>query len=112
MPRSFGHSQLVRWPFMHDCPLLNTLIAVAESTCLAWPNQAPCAQLDDTLDHWDATPHLKERKAFVKRLQHLARARGLRVSFISGDVHVCAVGRLYSRPKARCSTWCQGFGEH
>ena len=37
-------------------------------------------QLDDTLDHWDAGSHLKERKAFVKRLQHLARARRLRVS--------------------------------
>ncbi|KAK9838336.1 hypothetical protein WJX81_005496 [Elliptochloris bilobata] len=57
--------------------------------------------LDDVLDHWDAAPHLAERKAFIKRLQHLARARGLRVSFISGDVHVCAVGRLYSRPKLK-----------
>ncbi len=57
--------------------------------------------LDDVLDHWDAAPHMKERKAFIKRLQYLARARGVRVSFVSGDVHVCAVGRLYSRPKAR-----------
>ena len=69
-------------------------------------------QLDDTLDHWDAGSHLKERKAFVKRLQHLARARRLRVSFISGDVHVCAVGRLYSRPKARCRVWYPCFRIH
>ncbi len=57
--------------------------------------------LDDVLDHWDAGTHVAERKAFIKRLQHLARARRLRISFISGDVHAASVGRLYSRPKAR-----------
>ena len=35
----------------------------------------------------------------MERLQALAKARELRVSFISGDVHLAAVGRLYSRPK-------------
>lgn len=55
--------------------------------------------LDDIVDHWDANSHLDERRVFVERLQALARARQLRVSFISGDVHLAAVGRLYTRPK-------------
>lgn len=59
--------------------------------------------LDDVLDHWDAGPHVRERKALIKRLQYLTRARRVRVTFISGDVHVCSVGRLYSRPKARAA---------
>lgn len=47
----------------------------------------------------DAKAHLHERRYFVERLQAVARARQARVSFMSGDVHVAAVGRLYSRPK-------------
>lgn len=36
---------------------------------------------------------------FVDRLQEVAKAREVRVSFVSGDVHVGGVGRLYTRPK-------------
>jgi hypothetical protein len=49
----------------------------------------------------DASEHLGERRAFIERLQGLAKGRQLRVSFISGDVHLAAVGRLYTRPKVR-----------
>ncbi|CAK0753536.1 hypothetical protein CVIRNUC_002228 [Coccomyxa viridis] len=55
--------------------------------------------LDDIIDHWDARAHLGERAAFVERLQQVTKAHGARVSFVSGDVHVGGVGRLYTRPK-------------
>ena len=55
--------------------------------------------LDDIIDHWDAKAHLGERAAFVERLQQIAKAREVRVSFVSGDVHVGGVGRMYTRPK-------------
>ena len=55
--------------------------------------------LDDVIDHWDAKTHLGERKAFVERLQAVAKARQARISFVSGDVHVAGIGRLYTRPK-------------
>lgn len=55
--------------------------------------------LDDVIDHWDAKTHKGERAAFVERLQQVARAREARVSFVSGDVHVGGIGRLYTRPK-------------
>ncbi len=55
--------------------------------------------LDDVIDHWDAKTHLGERAAFVERLQAVAKARQARISFVSGDVHVAGIGRLYTRPK-------------
>lgn len=35
----------------------------------------------------------------IRKMQEFARTRNLRISFISGDVHVGGLGRLYSNPK-------------
>ena len=35
----------------------------------------------------------------VETLQEISRRRALRFSFISGDVHCCGLGQLYSDPK-------------
>ena len=35
----------------------------------------------------------------VKRLQGIAQSRHIRMTFVSGDVHVGGLGRLYSHPK-------------
>ncbi|KAJ9515395.1 hypothetical protein QJQ45_016390, partial [Haematococcus lacustris] len=50
--------------------------------------------LDDLLDHWGAAVHEAEKRGLIEMLQSLALAKGVRVSFMSGDVHVAAVGRL------------------
>ena len=42
---------------------------------------------------------LQERKYLVEECQKVAAAQSIRFSFLSGDVHVCAAGRLYSDPK-------------
>ncbi|KAI9183407.1 hypothetical protein H9P43_004324 [Blastocladiella emersonii ATCC 22665] len=53
--------------------------------------------LDDLNDHWTADNHMDERNAAIKRLQEVAlRRKNLRVSFLSGDVHCCGAGKLYS----------------
>ena len=44
---------------------------------------------------------LQERKMLIEKCQEVAAAQCLRISFLSGDVHVCAAGRLYSDPKVR-----------
>ena len=36
---------------------------------------------------------------FIEKCQNVSAAQGIRISFLSGDVHVCAAGRLYSDPK-------------
>lgn len=35
----------------------------------------------------------------VKRLQGIAQTRHIRMTFVSGDVHVGGLGRLYTHPK-------------
>ncbi|KAG2182686.1 hypothetical protein INT44_005666 [Umbelopsis vinacea] len=53
--------------------------------------------LDDMNDHWTAGCHEVERKKLITRLQRYARDCSVRVSFIAGDVHCCAAGKLYSK---------------
>ena len=37
----------------------------------------------------------------VEECQKIAAAQSIRFSFLSGDVHVCGAGRLYSDPKVK-----------
>ena len=55
--------------------------------------------LDDLNDHWCANLHKKERNWFVMECQHLALEMGARITFLSGDVHLAAVGCLFSKVK-------------
>lgn len=55
--------------------------------------------LDDLDDHYCARPHKRERNALVHRFQQLAQEKQLRITFLSGDVHLAAVGRFYTHPK-------------
>jgi hypothetical protein len=59
--------------------------------------------LDDLDDHYTARQHKKERKMLVQRLQEFARAHSVRVTILSGDVHLAAVGRFYSKPRLNLS---------
>ncbi|KAI8320688.1 hypothetical protein GQ54DRAFT_263089 [Martensiomyces pterosporus] len=52
---------------------------------------------DDMNDHWTAAVHMDERKKFVLGLQEFARQRGVRVTFVAGDVHCCGAGRFASQ---------------
>lgn len=38
-----------------------------------------------------------ERKQFIRRLQSFAKDKSVRVSFLGGDVHCCAAGKLFSK---------------
>ncbi|KAJ7083825.1 hypothetical protein C8R43DRAFT_320318 [Mycena crocata] len=48
--------------------------------------------LDDLNDHWTSRLHKKERNWFVEQLQKFAKTHGIRICFLSGDVHCAAVG--------------------
>ncbi|KAJ3186683.1 hypothetical protein HDU85_007503 [Gaertneriomyces sp. JEL0708] len=52
---------------------------------------------DDLCDHWTAKAHLEERKHVIERFQELARARNVRINFLSGDVHCCGAGWFRSK---------------
>ncbi|KAI1099947.1 hypothetical protein F4804DRAFT_63867 [Jackrogersella minutella] len=55
--------------------------------------------LDDLDDHWTAKNHKDERRFVIEDLQDLAADVSVRVTILSGDVHLAAVGQFYSNPK-------------
>ncbi|WAQ86503.1 hypothetical protein PtA15_7A229 [Puccinia triticina] len=55
--------------------------------------------LDDMNDHWCAQSHKQERNWFIIECQNLALILKLRITFLSGDVHCAAVGRLFTHGK-------------
>jgi hypothetical protein len=55
--------------------------------------------LDDLNDHWCANVHKKERNWLVLEVQKLALQLNVRITFLSGDVHLAAVGCLYTKVK-------------
>lgn len=55
--------------------------------------------MDDLRDHWTAKNHKHERTIVVEDLQDLAIDKSLRITILSGDVNMAAVGQFYSNPK-------------
>ncbi|CDO91946.1 unnamed protein product [Kluyveromyces dobzhanskii CBS 2104] len=53
--------------------------------------------LDDLNDHWCAHYHKKERNYLLARLQDFAAQNKIRVTILSGDVHLASVGRFRSK---------------
>ncbi|KAI1313365.1 hypothetical protein EDD11_002675 [Mortierella claussenii] len=51
--------------------------------------------LDDLVDSWACTVHMDEKTRLVEMLQAIAVQRGVRVTFVGGDVHVGGAGRLF-----------------
>lgn len=52
---------------------------------------------DDLVDEWTHESHIDERNDILQRFQDVARRKHMRVTFFSGDVHCCGVGRFQSR---------------
>lgn len=55
--------------------------------------------LDDLNDHWTAKHHKRERNAFLHALMALQKEFSVRVTILSGDVHLCGVGLFHSVKK-------------
>lgn len=53
--------------------------------------------LDDLNDHWCARHHKKERNMLMARLQDFGAKYGVRVTILSGDVHLASVGRFKTK---------------
>ncbi len=73
-------------PVVHpDLGLLDRLLAILPGT----------QDLeDDLLDHWTHRQHRQERLRFIHRLYEFVESARCRVTILSGDVHVGAVGML------------------
>lgn len=55
--------------------------------------------VDDLDDHYTARTHKRERFVLMKMLQDIAATYSVRVTILSGDVHLAAVGRFYSNAR-------------
>ncbi|SMN22393.1 similar to Saccharomyces cerevisiae YGR266W Protein of unknown function, predicted to contain a single transmembrane domain [Maudiozyma saulgeensis] len=53
--------------------------------------------LDDLNDHWCARHHKKERNYLITKLQDFGAKHGIRITILSGDVHLASVGRFRSK---------------
>lgn len=51
---------------------------------------------DDLRDRWGSKPHVKARETLVQRLLRAAAANRVRVTLLSGDVHMAALGMIKS----------------
>ena len=50
---------------------------------------------------YEGAGSVQERRMLIEKCQEISAAQCIRISFLSGDVHVCAAGRLYSDPKVK-----------
>ncbi|WLF80994.1 hypothetical protein PVL30_004788 [Lodderomyces elongisporus] len=53
--------------------------------------------LDDLNDHWCTKNHKRERNKLLKDLTEFGAKRGVRITILSGDVHLGCIGRLKSK---------------
>ncbi|KAF8454221.1 hypothetical protein BGX38DRAFT_1141179 [Terfezia claveryi] len=94
-PRLVWLEMILRSPVMGVLNFLNKRFGVAGKLFNHFDGAADI--LDDLDDHWTARVHKKERAALITRWQALSRTYSVRVSILSGDVHLAAVGRFYTR---------------
>lgn len=53
--------------------------------------------LDDLNDHWCSKNHKRERNYLLMKLLEFGSQNGIRITILSGDVHLCCIGRLKSK---------------
>jgi hypothetical protein len=58
---------------------------------------------DDLLDEWTHDAHLDERNRILQRFQDIAHEKNVRITFFSGDIHCCGIGRFRTRVQQRKS---------
>ncbi len=78
---------------MSSIPVVHPSFETLEKMIGVIPGQHEIA--DDLRDHWTSPPHKAERLRLIHRLLAVS-AKGTRVTLLSGDVHVAAIGVIES----------------
>ena len=78
---------------MSSIPVVHPGLELIEKVLGILPGQQEME--DDLRDHWSSSPHRAERLRLIHRLLQVA-GRGARVTILSGDVHVAALGVIES----------------
>ncbi|KAB5589360.1 hypothetical protein CTheo_7198 [Ceratobasidium theobromae] len=96
-PRLVWAETLMTSKVMAPLRLLNKTFGICSSLFNDFDGKVEL--LDDLEDHWAAAVHKAERNHLVQRLQTLSYAKQVRITILSGDVHLAAVGRFFSKAK-------------
>lgn len=86
-------SHLTHLFLFSSIPVLHPSFNMLEQALGVFPGQPEME--DDLRDHWTSRGHTGERLRLIHRLFELA-AKNIRVTIISGDVHIAAVGAIES----------------
>lgn len=86
---------------MSSIPVVHPSFELLEKLLGILPGQQEIE--DDLRDHWTSPPHKAERLRLIHRLLQ-ASAKGMRVTILSGDVHVAAVGVIESQRDGAAAT--------
>ena len=78
---------------MSSIPVVHPSFELLEKMLGIFPGQQELE--DDLRDHWTSPPHKAERLRLIHRLL-AASAKGIRITLLSGDVHVAAIGVIES----------------
>lgn len=91
MDDSDGLSHLI---VASSIPVMHPSFGLLEQSLGIFPGQQEIE--DDLRDHWTSRGHSGERLRLIHRLLDVADSKKVRVSIISGDVHVSALGVIES----------------
>lgn len=94
--------------FMSSVPVVHPKLSMAELLLDKFgQDHVTDSNADDLKDHWSHDDHEGERKRLLEVLSSLARDKKIRVSLVSGDVHVAAWGTAYKKDLPASETWSQ-----
>lgn len=101
-PRLIWLENILRLPIIGPIRFLHKHFGVAQGFFNSFDGTVDL--LDDLDDHYTARQHKAERKDLILRLQQVSRQHSVRVTILSGDVHLAALGRFYSKPALGVAT--------
>ena len=105
-PAEHGKTQHVL--MMSSVPVAHPKLSLAEGLLDTFgQDHVLDSNADDLKDHWAHDDHEGERKRLLESLLQVAERQNLRVSILSGDVHVAAWGTCYRRDVAPTANWAQ-----
>lgn len=90
---------------MSSIPVVHPDFSMLEKALSVFPGQQTLE--DDLRDQWNSIPHKQERLRLIHRLLDFTDRRRCRVTLLSGDVHVGALGVIRDN-----RTGTQGTGQH
>ncbi|GAB4293296.1 MAG: alkaline phosphatase family protein [Methylophaga sp.] len=106
VPATGGGSQHLI--FMSSVPVVHPKLSLAEAFLDSFGSEHVLdSSADDLKDHWTHDAHEGERKRLIETLLNTAREKSIKVTFVSGDVHVAAWGVTYRKDVDPQSHWAQ-----